>query len=122
MADATARRADMGSYRTISGILQMKWWLDNFSTPGNENPETGRPILTPAQQAEIVSILSAGTFFGALLAAPMADRIGRRKSLMVAIAVFSLGVALQTASMGIPLFVGGRYVYRRNWRNEANIL
>ena len=53
-------------------------------------------------------MLSAGTFFGALFAAPMADKLGRRKALMAAIVVFTVGVILQTASMRIPLFVAGR--------------
>jgi SP family sugar:H+ symporter-like MFS transporter len=93
--------------RTISGIMAMKWWLKQFSTGYKD--KDGNPAITPNQSSEIVSILSAGTFFGALLAAPLADRIGRRKSLMVAVAVFSFGVASQTASMAIPLFTAGRY-------------
>lgn len=77
----------------------------------NPDPITGEntvPGISPAESAEIVSILSAGTFFGALFAAPMADRLGRRKALMAAIVVFTIGVVLQTASMRIPLFVAGR--------------
>lgn len=75
------------------------------------DPITGKntvPGISPAESAEIVSILSAGTFFGALCAAPMADRLGRRKALMTAIVIFTIGVVLQTASMQIPLFVAGR--------------
>jgi len=45
-----------------------------------------------------VSILSAGTFFGALIGAPLADMIGRRLGLMVACLVFSVGVAMQVGS------------------------
>ena len=51
----------------------------------------------------------AGTFFGALGAAPIADRIGRRWSLIVSCCVFMLGVILQTAATHIPLFVAGRF-------------
>jgi predicted MFS family arabinose efflux permease len=86
----------------------MKYWHEHFST-GNTDA-TGEKIITTSQQAEIVSILSAGTFCGALGAAPFADHIGRRASLMLAVVVFSFGVVLQTASEGIPLFVAGRYM------------
>jgi SP family sugar:H+ symporter-like MFS transporter len=95
--------------RTISGIIAMRWWLDQFST-GYRDEKTGQLAISPAQSSEIVSILSAGTFFGALFAAPFADKIGRRKSLMLAVGIFSFGVALQTASMAIPMFTAGRYV------------
>ena len=60
--------------------------------------------------SQIVAILSAGTFFGALLAAPMGDRIGRRISLIISVAIFCIGVALQTAAMQIPMLIAGRYI------------
>lgn len=69
----------------------------------------GRLNVTPAQSSQIVSILSAGTFFGALLAAPLGDRLGRRLSLIIAVGVFSVGVLLQTCAMHIPLLIAGRY-------------
>lgn len=41
----------------------MPYWLKTFST-GYTNPKTGGPGITSSQQSEIVSLLSAGTFFG----------------------------------------------------------
>ncbi|KAF7198443.1 Major facilitator-type transporter ecdD [Pseudocercospora fuligena] len=93
---------------TIGGILAMPYWLETFST-GYTNPKTGGPGITSSQSSEIVSILSAGTFFGALTAAPAGDFFGRRWGLMVSTMVFTLGVILQTASTDIPLFVAGRF-------------
>jgi len=58
---------------------------------------------------QIVSILSAGTFFGALTAAPVADAIGRRFGLIASNGVFCLGVILQMAAQTIPTFVAGRF-------------
>ncbi|TVY92246.1 putative glucose transporter [Lachnellula willkommii] len=92
---------------TISGIIAMNFWLKEFST-GNTNAD-GAPVITASQQSEIVSILSAGTFFGALGAALIADRIGRRWSLIVSSGVFTIGVILQTAATAIPMFVAGRF-------------
>lgn len=54
----------------------------------------------------MVSILSAGTFFGALLAAPMGDFLGRKWGIVGAALVFSVGVALQVGSLTMPVFVG----------------
>jgi MFS family permease len=85
----------------------MPAWLETFST-GFKNPDTNKPDITAGQSSLIVSILSAGTFFGALAAAPLADFIGRGRGLMVTLVVFSFGVILQTASVAIPLFVAGR--------------
>ncbi|OAA44198.1 glucose transporter-like protein [Metarhizium rileyi] len=92
---------------TISGILAMPYWQDQFST-GYVNP-SGHPDVTTNQESAIVSILSAGTFFGALASPFMGDYIGRRLALMASTWVFNLGVALQTASTSIPLFLAGRF-------------
>ena len=70
----------------------------------------GKPGLSPSESGQIVSILSAGTFFGALGAAPFADQIGRRLSLILAVGVFTFGVILQVVASSIPLFLAGRYV------------
>ena len=94
---------------TIGGILAMPYWLETFST-GYKDPLTGLPAITSSQSSEIVSILSAGTFFGALTAAPTGDFFGRRGGLMVTIGVFCVGVVLQTIATAIPLFVAGRFI------------
>ncbi|ORY19474.1 general substrate transporter [Clohesyomyces aquaticus] len=93
---------------TIGGILGMQYWRKEFST-GYVNKKDGLPDVTAAQSSEIVSILSAGTFFGALTAAPTADFIGRRLGLIASVVVFTFGVILQTAATAIPMFVAGRF-------------
>ncbi|KAI9747829.1 MAG: High-affinity glucose transporter rgt2 [Candelina submexicana] len=93
---------------TIGGILAMKYWRNLFST-GYKNGKDGLPDVSPSQSSEIVSILSAGTFFGALTAAPLADNLGRRLGMIVSSVVFIFGVILQTAATAIPLFVAGRF-------------
>ncbi|KAJ5887086.1 hypothetical protein N7504_011133 [Penicillium tannophilum] len=93
---------------TISGILAMKYWRKMFST-GYINPDDHYPDVTSSQSSMIVSLLSAGTFFGALGAAPVADYFGRRIAMILETFVFCVGVILQTASTSIPLFVAGRF-------------
>lgn len=79
-----------------------------FST-GYINEKDGLPDVTSSQSSMIVSLLSAGTFFGALFAAPVADFFGRRMAMIVDCAAFVFGVILQTAATSIPLFVAGRF-------------
>ncbi|KAH6667922.1 general substrate transporter [Halenospora varia] len=94
---------------TIGGIIAMPQWLETFST-GYKNPDTNfSPGITASESSLIVSILSAGTFFGALGAAPLADYLGRRIGLMITLIIFCFGVVLQTISSAIPLFVAGRF-------------
>ncbi|EGN96652.1 hypothetical protein SERLA73DRAFT_140303 [Serpula lacrymans var. lacrymans S7.3] len=94
---------------TINGIKSMCNWLETF---GHEVPvSTLYPCgytITSSQESLVVSILSAGTFFGALLGAPAADILGRKWGIIFSGLVFCIGVAMQTASTAMPLFVVGR--------------
>lgn len=85
----------------------MPAWLELFST-GARDAE-GRPAITASETSLIVSLLSAGTFFGSLTAAPTGDILGRRMGLVYSTFVFMFGVVLQTAATKIPLFVAGRF-------------
>ncbi|KAH9901860.1 general substrate transporter [Xylariomycetidae sp. FL2044] len=67
--------------------------------------------LSASNKSLITSILSAGTFFGAILAGDLADTIGRRSTVIIGCLVFLIGVALQTAQRtGLGLIVSGRLV------------
>lgn len=92
---------------TISGILAMDYWRNEFSTGYRDSK--GHLDVTPSQSSAIVSILSAGTFFGALCSPLLGDHIGRRWGLIASCWVFNLGVALQTAATSLPLFLAGRF-------------
>ncbi|KAG7664396.1 uncharacterized protein J8A68_002069 [[Candida] subhashii] len=92
---------------TISGILAMDYVKHHF--PASRN--SANPEFTSSESSLIVSILSAGTFFGALIAPLLSDRIGRRWTLILStLIVFNLGVLLQTISTSIPLLVVGRCI------------
>lgn len=92
---------------TISGILAMDYWRDTFSTGYRDSK--GHLDVSPAQSSAVVSILSAGTFFGALASPLLGDHIGRRWALIASCWVFNLGVAFQTAATALPLFLAGRF-------------
>lgn len=72
-----------GSYDTgtISGILEMDYWQEEFDYPN------------PSQTSLIVSILSVGTFLGALCAMFVADSaLGRKWGIVASTTiVFNLG-------------------------------
>ncbi|CAG8957307.1 hypothetical protein HYFRA_00010730 [Hymenoscyphus fraxineus] len=55
----------------------------------------GAEKLTSSNQSLIVSILSAGTFFGALVAGDMADRIGRKWTVILGCVIYTVGVVIQ---------------------------
>lgn len=88
---------------TISGILAMDYVKQLFPANG-ESFGAGESSL-------IVSILSAGTFIGALSAPLFSDRIGRRWTLIIStMIIFNIGIVLQTIATAIPLLTAGRFL------------
>ncbi|KNZ48329.1 hypothetical protein VP01_574g9 [Puccinia sorghi] len=104
MAIIIAGFAAFGGFLYIAGVKAMPFWLRSAGQLGSD----GKYHITTSQDSLVTSILSVGTFVGALLAYPIGDRFGRRVGIMIACAIFSIGVALQTASTTIPIFVVGR--------------
>lgn len=61
--------------------------------------------------ANIVSVMQAGAFAGALIANPISDRYGRRPGLLLAATFCAVGAVLQAASSGhLACMYVGRYV------------
>lgn len=62
-------------------------------------------------QGNIVSTFQAGCFFGALLMFPLAEKIGRKKAVLVSSLIFIVGAVLMTASNGeLGMIIGGRAI------------
>lgn len=61
-----------------------------------------------AFDANIVSLLQAGCFFGSLFAGPLSDKVGRKWSIMISGMVFDIGSLMQTLAYGIKdvVYVG----------------
>ncbi|KAG2031293.1 general substrate transporter [Suillus americanus] len=93
----------------MSGCLIMPDFIRRF---GQEGPD-GQYYLSSSRQSIIVSLLSAGTFCGALAQAFTSDRLGRRGSIMFWSAIFTVGVAIQTGTtyslvqLAIGRFIAG---------------
>lgn len=78
----------------------MDYWLEEF----NIDPDTDEGTISL-----IVSILSVGTFCGALAAGYVADLTGRKWGIILSTMIsFNLGVALQTAATTQDVFIVGR--------------
>lgn len=101
----------------MGGVLAMPYFI-NLYTGKEYNWDTMTPVgeakdfkLPSQTQSLFTSILSAGTFFGALIGADIADFIGRRITIIAGCAVFSIGCTLQIASTNQEaLFVLGRLI------------
>ncbi|KAK8109849.1 hypothetical protein PG999_007986 [Apiospora kogelbergensis] len=87
----------------ISGVNGMSYFIKVI-----EGPDA--TVMSASNKSLITSILSAGTFFGALIAGDFADWIGRRLTIILGCLIFLIGVALQTASYGLALIVVGRLI------------
>lgn len=66
--------------------------------------------ISARDQSLMTSILSCGTFFGAIAAGDIADFIGRRPTIILGSAIFSVGAILQTASTTLAVMVVGRLI------------
>ncbi|KAI2363854.1 hypothetical protein LOY91_005830 [Ophidiomyces ophidiicola] len=99
----------------INGVMGMDYFIEEFTdlrkadfTPAQLKANAF--ALPASQKSLITSILSAGTFFGAIIAGDLADFFGRRTTIIAGCAVFIVGVCLQTASASLGLLVAGRLV------------
>ncbi|KAF8531542.1 general substrate transporter [Gautieria morchelliformis] len=92
----------------ISGCLIMKDFNNRFGDLINPD---GTRTLSASRQSIITSLLSAGTFVGALAQALTSDRFGRRGSILTWSCVFTVGVAIQTATLtSVAQITFGRFV------------
>ncbi|KAI8073028.1 general substrate transporter [Gongronella butleri] len=87
----------------INGVTGMQYFIETLDGPVAKQLQAWESSL-------IVSILSAGTCIGAVLAGDFADYFGRRSTIIGGCCFFSIGVILQTASAGLSLLVAGRLI------------
>ncbi|KAG0680161.1 hypothetical protein C6P40_002978 [Pichia californica] len=92
----------------ISGVMGMDYFIHEFTNKINDG--TDNFALDAWQKSLITSILSAGTFFGALIAGDTSDFFGRRITIISSCIVFIVGVCLQIASTTVALLAVGRVI------------
>jgi MFS family permease len=87
---------DTGS---LSGILAMPQFLDYMNDPGNFT------------QGGITASIQAGAFAGSLLTgAFLADKFGRKNTILFGSALFTIGIAISTAANNVAALVAGRVI------------
>ncbi|EEP79151.1 hypothetical protein UREG_03997 [Uncinocarpus reesii 1704] len=98
----------------INGVLGMDYFIHEFTglNKSDFSPEEVKDkyVVPSWQKSLITSILSAGTFFGAIIAGDLADFFGRRTTIIAGCFIFNVGVVLQTASTELGLLVAGRLI------------
>ncbi|KAJ4291302.1 hypothetical protein N0V88_006306 [Collariella sp. IMI 366227] len=72
----------------INGVLASQIFKDMVEYPGAKE-------VTESHTSLIVSILSCGTFFGALIAGDVADFIGRKWTVIIGCFIYLIGVVIQ---------------------------
>ncbi|EFX02725.1 major facilitator superfamily transporter monosaccharide [Grosmannia clavigera kw1407] len=79
----------------ISGFMQMPDFMHRFG----QQHSNGDYYFSNVRSGLIVGLLSIGTLFGALIAAPIADKVGRRPSISAWCGVTAVGFVIQIASI-----------------------
>lgn len=90
----------------INGVLGSPIFIQNV-----EGPDA--TALSESHTSLVVSILSAGTFFGAVAAGDLADWIGRKWTVIFGCAIYMLGCVIQMitgAGDSLAAIVAGRLI------------
>jgi sugar porter (SP) family MFS transporter len=93
------------------GVVSNPYFQSHFGlvdTHGKKNVQKTNEV-----SSDIVSVLQAGAFFGALGSAPISARIGRKWSLLAFILIFAVGAILTTVahgSTGLDAIYAGRVI------------
>lgn len=85
----------------------MDFFTNQFATTSDAE---GKKYFTSSETSLVVSILSVGTFFGAVSSSFVADKLGRKIGLIISTIIFAIGALLQVISTALPLFIAGRAV------------
>ncbi|KAK8081078.1 hypothetical protein PG997_008896 [Apiospora hydei] len=79
----------------ISGFLEMDAFKQAF---GTLDAETGKYLFSSTRLGLIVGLLSIGNLMGALVAGPLADRLGRKLPITLACLTYGIGAIVQITS------------------------
>lgn len=98
----------------MGGVLGMKYFIRQYTGlpyPDPNDTAAAKAFHVSARdQSLVTSILSCGTFLGAIIAGDIADFIGRRVTIIAGCFIFSVGCILETASTGLIVMTIGRLV------------
>ncbi|KAI8226691.1 MFS glucose transporter mfs1 [Colletotrichum sp. SAR 10_99] len=84
----------------VSGVMTMESFAATFP----------RIAIDSTFKGWFVSTLLLFAWFGSLINGPLADWLGRKGSMQLAVVIFILGAAFQTAASEVPLLFAGRAI------------
>ncbi|KAI4630431.1 hypothetical protein J4E80_001366 [Alternaria sp. BMP 0032] len=84
----------------VSGVLTMESFAASFPRISTDSSFKGW----------FVSTLLLAAWFGSLVNGPVADRFGRKGSIIIAVVIFTIGSALQAGAINIPMAFAGRAI------------
>ncbi|EMC97185.1 hypothetical protein BAUCODRAFT_69251 [Baudoinia panamericana UAMH 10762] len=87
----------------INGVTGSAVFIELIEGPGHT-------ALSGPHNSLITAILSAGTFFGAIIAGDVAEILGRKWTVVLGCGIYIIGVILQVATNGLGLIVAGRLI------------
>ncbi|WYZ42394.1 hypothetical protein EsH8_VI_000093 [Colletotrichum jinshuiense] len=88
----------------ISVTLVMDQFLERFPEVSDHASGSG------FKKGLMTAMITLGAFIGALNQGWVADMISRKRSIMVAVVIFTIGSSVQTAALNYSMLVGGRFV------------
>ncbi|KAG0207179.1 hypothetical protein BGX28_001517 [Mortierella sp. GBA30] len=100
----------LGGFATMGGML---FGFDISSMSGVVGTERYQEYFhrpSSSLQGGIVASMAAGSFFGALLAGPLGDRISRKRTIMLAASIWIVGSIIQCASINVGMLIAGRII------------
>ncbi|KAJ5907658.1 Major facilitator-type transporter ecdD [Penicillium taxi] len=94
----------------ISGVLGMDYVKKQYGHPVPMTEDPSGFMIGTSRKSLITSILSAGTFIGALAGGGISESVGRRITIMISCLIFAIGVAVQVGTNTVSAFVVGRFI------------
>ncbi|OLN90320.1 putative glucose transporter rco-3-like protein 4 [Colletotrichum chlorophyti] len=88
----------------ISVTLVMEQFLERFPEVSDHAAGSG------FKKGLMTAMITLGAFIGALNQGWVADWISRKRSIMVAVVIFTIGSAIQTSALNYGMLVGGRFI------------
>ncbi|UPK96511.1 hypothetical protein LCI18_007446 [Fusarium solani-melongenae] len=88
----------------ISVTLVMDHFLDRFPEVADDAPGAG------FKKGLMTAMITLGAFIGAMNQGWIADWASRKRSIMIAVVIFTIGSALQTAALNFDMLVAGRFI------------
>ncbi|KAM0342876.1 hypothetical protein ACHAPU_009080 [Fusarium lateritium] len=88
----------------ISVTLVMDHFLDRFPEVSDDAPGAG------FKKGLMTAMITLGAFIGAINQGWISDWLSRKRSLMLAVVVFTIGSTLQKAAINYDMLVGGRFI------------